>query len=267
MYADHDATALVGITPVLVSEMSKSDHRGSFLGYVFIANYLGISLAYWMDFGLAFLDNGNSPVRWRFLLAFQCFPALLLLAGVKILPDSPRFLASVGRFKEAREVLVHIRGADNEQVEQEYNEITAMAEESKRSSPLEFLKVIAGLDKQKAPHLGRRAWLAIWLQIMASWTGITAVTAYSPVLLRQAGYSEIKQNGLAGGLNTVGIVGTIISAQIVDRLGRRTCLMWGAGGLFAVNIVVSKLQTCPKPLNPLTEKTLSGSITVRNNAQ
>ncbi|KAL1589002.1 hypothetical protein WHR41_02073 [Cladosporium halotolerans] len=232
---------LVGITPVFVSEISKSDHRGSFLGYVFIANYLGISLAYWIDFGLAFLDNGYSPVRWRFLLAFQCFPAILLLVGVKTLPDSPRFLASVGRNKEAREVLVHLRGADDHRVEMEYNEITTMAEESKKSSPLEFVKVILGLDKQKAPHLGRRAWLAIFLQIMGSWTGITAVTAYSPVLLRQAGYSELTQNGLAGGLNTIGIVGTIISAQIVDRLGRRTCLMSGAAGLSAVNIIAASL--------------------------
>lgn len=231
--------ALVGITPVLVSEISKSDHRGAFLGYVFIANYLGISLAYWIDFGLAFLDGGNSPIRWRFLLAFQCVPAVLLLLGVKMLPDSPRFLASVERNKEAREVLVCLRGADNEQTEREYNEIIAMAEYSLKSSPIEFFKVILGLDAQKAPHLGRRAWLAIFLQIMASWTGITAVTAYSPVLLRQAGYSQLTQNGLAGGLNTVGIVGTIISAQIVDKLGRRTCLMGGAAGLFAVNLIVS----------------------------
>lgn len=35
------------------------------------------------------VDNGNSAVRWRFLLAFQCFPALLLMAGIKFLPDSP----------------------------------------------------------------------------------------------------------------------------------------------------------------------------------
>lgn len=45
-----------------------------------------------------------SAVRWRFLLAFQCFPALLLLAGIKFLPDSPRYLASVGRFEDAKEV-------------------------------------------------------------------------------------------------------------------------------------------------------------------
>lgn len=68
---------------------------------------------------------------------------------------------------------------------------------------------------------------------------IQAVTAYSPVLLKQAGYSDIKQNGLAGGINTIGIIGTIISAQIIDRLGRRVCLMGGAGVLSAVNLIVS----------------------------
>lgn len=221
--------------------MSSADHRGGFLGYVFIANYLGISVAYWISFGLAFVDNGYSVVRWRFLLAFQCFPALILLAGIKMLPDSPRYLASVRRYEEAREVLLHVRGSDDAAVEQEFQEICARAEESKPSSPLEFLKVLFGMDKRMGKHLGRRAWLCIWLQIMASWTGITAVTAYSPVLLSQAGYSAIKQNGLAGGLNTIGIVGTIISAQIVDKLGRRVCLMGGAAGLFAVNIIAAAL--------------------------
>lgn len=65
------------------------------------------------------------------------------------------------------------------------------------------------------------------------------VTAYSPVLLSQAGYSTIKQNGLAGGLNTVGIIGTIISANIVDRIGRRNCLMGGSAALFICNFIVS----------------------------
>lgn len=76
---------------------------------------------------------------------------------------------------------------------------------------------------------------------MASWTGITAVTAYSPVLLKVAGYTTLTQNGLAGGLNTIGIVGTIISATIVDKLGRRICLMGGAFGLFAVNLIAGSL--------------------------
>ncbi|KAL2192238.1 general substrate transporter [Corynascus similis CBS 632.67] len=233
--------ALTGITPVLVSETSTATHRGGYLGYVFIANYLGIAVAYWISFGLAFVDNGYSEVRWRFLLAFQCFPALLLLCGIKLLPDSPRYLASAGQLDNAREVLQHVRGNYGPEVQQEFLEIAAVAKESQKSSPIQFAKILAGRGGKLGHHLGRRAWLCMWLQIMASWTGITAVTAYSPVLLSAAGYSELTQNGLAGGLNTVGIVGTIISAQIVDRLGRRACLMGGSFGLFMVNIIAASV--------------------------
>lgn len=46
------------------------------------------------------------------------------------------------------------------------------------------------------------------------------------------------QNGLAGGINTIGIIGTIISAQTIDRFGRRVCLISGAGVLSVVNLIV-----------------------------
>lgn len=189
---------------------------------------------------MAYIDDGASPIRWRFLLAFQCLPALLLFCGVKILPDSPRYLASVGHLEEAKEVLEHVRGNSGPDVEREFAEICAVAKDTKPTSPIQFVKILLGRDNS-APHLGRRAWLCLWLQIMASWTGITAVTAYSPVLLKQAGYSSVKQNGLAGGLNTIGIVGTTISATIVDKFGCRKCLIWGACGLFLVNLIAASL--------------------------
>ena len=190
------STALTGITPVLVSETSSANHRGGFLGYVFIANCelsivistvgmvlsdihhfqdLGISVAYWISFGLAFVDNGYSDVRWRFLLAFQCFPALLLAAFIKMLPDSPRFLASVGRNDEARDLLNRIRKdrASQDDIDREYLEIIVTAKGSKLSSPIEFVKILFGKGGRPGMNLGRRAWLCVWLQIMASWTGIT----------------------------------------------------------------------------------------------
>ncbi len=91
------------------------------------------------DFGLSFVDNGMFAIRWRFLLAFQCFPAILLLAGIKFLPDSPRYLASVGRFEDAKEVreislppeimltvfqvLEHVRVSTGPEVEKEFFEV------------------------------------------------------------------------------------------------------------------------------------------------
>ncbi|KAK4956956.1 hypothetical protein LTR28_005782, partial [Elasticomyces elasticus] len=102
-----------------------ANHRGGYLGYVFIANYLGISIAYWLSFGLAFVNQGYSDIRWRFLLGFQCIPALFLLMGIKMLPDSPRYLASKGRVEEAKEVLTKVRGGWTDEVEREFSEIMA----------------------------------------------------------------------------------------------------------------------------------------------
>lgn len=117
-------------------------------------------------------------MRWRFLLAFQCFPALILVSFIKMLPDSPRYLASVGRNEEAHELLGRIRNhkATPEEINQEYLEIVTLANEGQRSSPIQFAKILIGKGSKTHTNLGRRAWLCIWLQIMASWTGITVRT-------------------------------------------------------------------------------------------
>lgn len=123
-------------------------------------------------------------------------------------------------------------GGSSPAAEKEFLEICVLAENTKPSYPIEFARVLLGRSVNIKPHLGLRAWFCIWLQIMVSWTGITAVTAYSPVLLNAAGYSSLKQNGSAGGLNTIAITGTIISAQIVDRLDRRKCMIGEALGVW-----------------------------------
>lgn len=92
-----------------------------------------------------------------------------------MLPDSPRYLASVGRREETKELLIHLRKdrATDEEIEREYLEIVATAQESQGSSPIQFAKILLGRGGKKGTNLGRRAWLCVWLQIMASWTGIT----------------------------------------------------------------------------------------------
>ena len=63
-----------------------------------------------------------------------------------MLPDSPRYLASVGRKEEARELLNSIRGGrtSQEDIDREYLEIITIAQDSKPSSPIEFVKILIG---------------------------------------------------------------------------------------------------------------------------
>ena len=92
-----------------------------------------------------------------------------------MLPDSPRYLASVGRKDEARELLTRIRGnkTASEELEHEYLEIITATQDNKQSSPIQFAKILVGQGGRPGSNLSRRAWLCLFLQIMASWTGIT----------------------------------------------------------------------------------------------
>ena len=49
----------------------------------------GICLSYWIDFGMSFC---SSSISWRFPIAFQIVFALIILAFVLELPESPRWL-------------------------------------------------------------------------------------------------------------------------------------------------------------------------------
>lgn len=72
-----------------VSELSQSHDRGSSFSLVFVANYLGIVIAYWINFGIR---NSNLEFRWRFPLAWMIIPLLVVDVAVPLLPESPRFV-------------------------------------------------------------------------------------------------------------------------------------------------------------------------------
>jgi hypothetical protein len=52
-----------------------------------------------LDYGTQHIGgtgDGQSPAAWRFPLALQCLPSLILAAGTFFLPYSPRWLMSKG---------------------------------------------------------------------------------------------------------------------------------------------------------------------------
>jgi MFS family permease len=60
--------------------------------------------------------------------------------------------------------------------------------------------------------------------------GITAVVVYSPVIFAQAGYGPTKASWISALNNTFGILGTFMSAFLIDRFGRRKLLFFGSAG-------------------------------------
>jgi MFS family permease len=65
---------LNAIVPAWASELADHKSRGTFIAMEFTLNIFGVVVAYWLGYGVSFIDNGNSPIRWRFPIAFQIVP-------------------------------------------------------------------------------------------------------------------------------------------------------------------------------------------------
>lgn len=224
---------LNAIVPVWATETAEHTSRGQFIAIEFTLNIFGVVVAYWLEFGLSFVDGGNSSIAWRFPIAFQIIPLLVLLGAVWFFPESPRWLTKVGRDEEARFILRRLRGTDaagESKALAEYHDIrNIVALEAKESSNNSYLHMLFGIGSGEL-HTGRRVQLVIWLQIIQEWVGIAGVTVYAPTIFGIAGYDSTKSAWISGLNNIFYMFATLICVFTLDRIGRRWTLYWGAVG-------------------------------------
>ncbi|KAL1853525.1 hypothetical protein Daus18300_011806 [Diaporthe australafricana] len=224
---------LNAIVPVWATETAEHTSRGQFIAIEFTLNIFGVVVAYWLEFGLSFVDGGNSSIAWRFPIAFQIIPLLVLLGVVWFFPESPRWLTKVGRDEEARYILRRLRGTDaagESKADAEYHDIrNIVALEAKESTNNSYFHMLFGIGSGEL-HTGRRVQLVIWLQIIQEWVGIAGVTVYAPTIFGIAGYDSTKSAWISGLNNIFYMFATLICVFTLDRIGRRWTLYWGAAG-------------------------------------
>ncbi|KAI0354200.1 general substrate transporter [Trametes cingulata] len=225
---------LNAIVPVWSAEVATHTSRGAFIASEFTLNIFGVVVAYWLEFGLGFIGDGTSQVRWRFPIAFQIVPVLAFMACLPMMPESPRWLIKMGRNAEAREILGRLRSEDGNieapQAVREYEDIIeTVALEKEHASRNSYLSMFFGRN-DGGLHIARRVQLSIWLQIVQEWVGIAAITVYAPTIFAEAGYGARKSQWLSGLNDITYMLSTLLAVVTIDRLGRRIGLWWGAVG-------------------------------------
>ncbi|TVY68688.1 Sugar transporter STL1, partial [Lachnellula suecica] len=224
---------LNAIVPVWATESVPHTGRGQFIAIEFTLNIFGVVVAYWLEFGLSFIDNGASPIRWRFPIAFQIIPLLVLFGAVWWFPESPRWLVKVGREEEARFILGRLRGDEGQDkvlADAEFQDIINVAKlEKQAGNRTSYWSMLTGQGSGDL-HTGRRVQLVIWLQVMQEWVGIAGVTVYAPTIFRIAGFDTEKSQWISGLNNIFYMFSTLICVFTLDRIGRRWTMYWGSGG-------------------------------------
>ncbi|XP_073295603.1 monosaccharide-sensing protein 2-like [Primulina huaijiensis] len=100
----------VTLVPVYISETAPPEIRGLLNTLPQFTGSAGMFLSYCMVFGMSLMDSPS----WRLMLGVLSIPSIIYIAlAVFFLPESPRWLVSKGKMKEAKQVLQMLRGRED----------------------------------------------------------------------------------------------------------------------------------------------------------
>ena len=92
------------VVPAYVAEMSPPERRGAVVITYELMLCLGMIASGLVDFALR-----DRPGNWRLMVAPPVVPAVGMLVGMRLLPESPRWLVIRGRLPDALEVIHGLR--------------------------------------------------------------------------------------------------------------------------------------------------------------
>ncbi|EMS53450.1 Sugar transporter ERD6-like 16 [Triticum urartu] len=197
--------------PVFIAEIAPKDLRGGLATSNQLLIVCGSSTTY----------ITGALVTWRNLVLVGIVPSVLLLVGLLFIPESPRWLAQVGREEEFHTALQMLRG-ENADISEEAIEIK------------EYIESLQSLPKARIQDLflSRNIFaviVGVGLMIFQQLGGINGVGFYASSIFSSAGFSGKLGTILIG---IVQIPITLLGAFLMDRSGRRVLLMVSASGTF-----------------------------------
>ena len=102
--------------PTYQAECSKPHKRGLHICIEGGTVAIGTLISYWIDFGIHYLRAGepHDDVVWRFPIAFQIVFGVVIITGIYVLPESPRWLLTKDRISEAEYIIASLEGKEVE---------------------------------------------------------------------------------------------------------------------------------------------------------
>lgn len=222
------------LSPIYCSEVSPPAIRGRLVGLYELSWQIGGLVGFWINYGVDQTLPSNHE-QWLIPFAVQLIPAGLLLMGIFLIRESPRWSFSRGRREESIKNLCWLRNLpeDHIYIQEEIHSMHTALELQRSTVGLGFWQPFKAVFTNK--RVAYRFLLGGSLFMWQNGTGINAINYYSPTVFKSIGVTGTSASLLTTGI--FGVIKTVVTLiwlfYLIDNFGRRNLLMVGAvaGGL------------------------------------
>ncbi|CCH58141.1 hypothetical protein TBLA_0A03410 [Henningerozyma blattae CBS 6284] len=221
------------LCPMLISEVAPKHLRGALVATYQLMVTMGIFLGYCSNYGTQYYDDSR---QWRIPLGLQFAWALFLITAMVFVPESPRYLIENGRFEDAKRSIGRSNRVNPDDPAVIYEaEYIQVAIEKEREEGKAKWKDLLDVEHK----ILQRVINGIAVMGLQQLTGANYFFYYGTLLFHTVGM----KNGYEGAIiiGTVNFFSTFIGLYIIERFGRRTCLLWGCAGMICCMVVFASV--------------------------
>ncbi|KAI9926552.1 High-affinity glucose transporter rgt2 [Aspergillus wentii] len=232
-FAGFGVGLLSATVPLYQSETSPKWIRGTIVGAYQLAITIGLLVAAIVNNATKDRDDTGS---YRIPVAVQFVWAIILVAGMLVLPETPRFLIKQDKHEAAAKSLARLRRIDvgDQAIVEELAEIQANHDYEMSVGKATYLEILRG-------SIGRRLATGCGVQALQQLAGVNFIFYYGTTFFEHSGI----KNGFIITLitNIVNVVSTFPGLYMVEKWGRRPLLMFGAVGMCVSQLIVAIVGT------------------------
>ncbi|MBP5771152.1 MAG: D-xylose transporter XylE [Bacteroidaceae bacterium] len=219
------------ICPMYIGEVAPSNIRGMLVSWNQFAIIFGQLVVYFVNFfilgehiqplveemgkGIAAINPAAQwtvTTGWRYMFGSEAVPAGLFALLICFVPETPRYLVSIGKDETALVILTKINGSDKAtQILQDIKD--TMVVKTEKLMTYGFLCIFIG----------------IMLSVFQQAVGINAVLYYAPRIFGDMGMDNPMMITVFMGV--INILFTLVAIFTVEKWGRKPLLIYGSLGM------------------------------------